>query len=120
MRRDEVLRILREHRNQLRKQFGVKSLWLFGSVARDEAGPNSDIDLLVEVDRRISLFDLVDAGLFLERLLGVPKVDLVLSDQEDSASAKRYLENPHSRYQPRFDHPFFQQAFKELEYRVRR
>src|SRR5438874_10301676 len=44
----------------------------------------------------------------------VPKVDLVLSDRESSASAKRYLENPHSRYQPRFDHPFFQQSFKEL------
>jgi len=44
----------------------------------------------------------------------VPKVDLVLSDQEGSASAKRYLGNPHSRYQPRFDHPFFPQAFKEL------
>src|SRR5580658_2295358 len=44
----------------------------------------------------------------------VPKVDLVLSDQESSDSAKRYLENPHSRYQPRFDHPFFQQSFKEL------
>src|SRR5271166_3597658 len=44
----------------------------------------------------------------------VPKVDLVLSDQESSASAQRYLQNPHSRYQPRFDHPFFQQAFKEL------
>jgi hypothetical protein len=44
----------------------------------------------------------------------VPKVDLVLSDQENSAEAKRYLENPHSRYQPRYDDPFFQQAFKEL------
>src|ERR1700677_4606011 len=44
----------------------------------------------------------------------VPKVDLVLSDQESSASARRYLGNPHSRYQPRYDHPFFQQAFKEL------
>ena len=44
----------------------------------------------------------------------VPKVDLVLSDQESSASAQRYLRNPHSRYQPRYDHPFFQQAFKEL------
>src|SRR5271163_3960607 len=31
----------------------------------------------------------------------VPKVDLVISNQEDSASAQRYLENPHSRYQPR-------------------
>src|SRR5271163_1403717 len=31
----------------------------------------------------------------------VPKVELVISNQEDSASAQRYLENPHSRYQPR-------------------
>src|SRR2546430_11699840 len=44
----------------------------------------------------------------------VPKVDLVLSDQESNAAGKRFLENPHSRYQPRYDHPFFQQAFKEL------
>src|SRR6202167_5809304 len=44
----------------------------------------------------------------------VPKVDLVLSDQENSAEAKRYLQNPHARYQPRYDDPFFQKAFKEL------
>jgi len=44
----------------------------------------------------------------------VPKVDLVLSDQESSKEAQRYLQNPHSRYQPRYDDPFFQQAFKEL------
>src|ERR1700678_862372 len=39
----------------------------------------------------------------------VPKVDLILSDHESSASAQKYLQNPHSRYQPRYDHPFFQQ-----------
>jgi hypothetical protein len=44
----------------------------------------------------------------------VPKVDLIVSDQESSAEGKRFLENPHSRYQPRFDDPFFQQAFKDL------
>src|SRR6202161_3025353 len=45
----------------------------------------------------------------------VPKVDLVApSDQESIAAGKRFLENPDSRYQPRYDHPFFQQAFKEL------
>ena len=44
----------------------------------------------------------------------VPRVDLVLSDKENSAAAERYLRNPHARYQPRFDHPVFQQAFKEL------
>jgi len=44
----------------------------------------------------------------------VPKVDLVLSDTESRAEAERYLRNPHARYQPRFDDPFFQQAFREL------
>jgi hypothetical protein len=44
----------------------------------------------------------------------VPKVDLVLNDRENKAAAERYLRNPHSRYQPRYDDPFFQQAFKDL------
>jgi len=44
----------------------------------------------------------------------VPKVDLILTDQSESKSAQRYLNNPHSRYQPRYDDPFFQQAFREL------
>ena len=44
----------------------------------------------------------------------VPKVDLVLSDQENQRSAERYLRNPHARYQPRFDDPFFQHAFGDL------
>jgi hypothetical protein len=44
----------------------------------------------------------------------VPKVDLVMKDKENGAAAERYLRNPHGRYQPRFDDPFFQQAFREL------
>ena len=44
----------------------------------------------------------------------VPTVDLVLSEKENTASAERYLRNPYARYQPRFDCPFFQQAFREL------
>ncbi len=34
--------------------------------------------------------------------------------RRDVAAGKRFLDNPHSHYQPRYDHPFFQQAFKEL------
>jgi len=44
----------------------------------------------------------------------VPKVDLILTDKENQASADKYLRNPHGRYQPRFDDPFFQECFKEL------
>jgi hypothetical protein len=44
----------------------------------------------------------------------VPKVDLLLTNLQDKAEGQRFLDNPHSRYQPRFDDPFFQQAFGEL------
>ena len=47
----------------------------------------------------------------------VPTVKLVLNaqaSQEDRASAERFLKNPYSAYQPRFDDPFFQQCFNEL------
>lgn len=44
----------------------------------------------------------------------VPKVDLLLTNQQDKSAGLRFLDNPHSRYQPRFDDPFFQQAFREL------
>jgi len=82
MKRKEVLETLSAHRNELRERFGVKSLALFGSVVRDEAADNSDVDLLVEFDRRISLFHLVGTAQYLEELLGVgeDKVDLVIRD----------------------------------------
>ena len=51
MQRAEVIRILSEQQAELALRYGVKSLYLFGSVARDEAVPASDVDLLVEFDR---------------------------------------------------------------------
>src|SRR6516164_9605974 len=47
-------------------------------------------------------------------LAKVPKVELVLTDEHERESAKRYLNNPHAKYQPRYDDPGFQQAFAEL------
>jgi hypothetical protein len=44
----------------------------------------------------------------------VPKVDLVLANQQDRAEAERYLKNPWARWQPRYDSPIFQDAFGEL------
>jgi len=78
MNRDEVLAILKVEEPRLRAEFGVKSLALFGSVARNEALEASDVDLLVEYDRPIGLLHHVGTALHLEKLLGVPKVDLVL------------------------------------------
>jgi len=72
--RDEVLRLLGERRADI-EQFGVKSLALFGSAARDEAGVESDVDILVEFDRPVGLFEFVELKEFLESLLG-RRVDL--------------------------------------------
>jgi predicted nucleotidyltransferase len=80
MKRADVLRKLRAERDNLRERFGVESLALFGSVARDEAGPDSDVDVLVDFNRPITLFDLVAVQQHLERCLGVRRVDLVPRD----------------------------------------
>lgn len=84
MRRDEVLRILAEHQAEL-ANLGVGSIALFGSVARGEARPGSDVDLLVDFNQPVSLFELVDLKDYLEQLLGC-SVDLVPRD-----SLKRQL-----------------------------
>jgi uncharacterized protein len=59
--RERVLRILHEQAPRLRAR-GVTRLSLFGSVARGEAGPKSDVDLLIEVDPEtgFGLSDLLD------------------------------------------------------------
>jgi predicted nucleotidyltransferase len=80
MKRDEVLRILAAHRDELRREYGVKSLALFGSVARNEATDASDVDVLVEFEQPVSLFGLIDVQLHLQELLGVPKVEVVMRD----------------------------------------
>ena len=80
MARDEILQTLSKHRDELRRDYGVRSLALFGSAARNEAGSESDVDILVEFDRRIGLFQFIRAKHRLEDLLSVEEVDLVLRD----------------------------------------
>lgn len=75
MDRDEVIDRIRGQRHRLH-ELGVVSLAIFGSVARGEAGPDSDVDLLVAFDGPSTFDRFMDLKLFLEDLLGV-RVDLV-------------------------------------------
>lgn len=68
MNREQVIAVVQAHRAQL-QALGVKSLDLFGSVARDEARDDSDVDFLVEFAIQASLFDLFRVKHFLEDLL---------------------------------------------------
>lgn len=75
MRRSEVLSILTSHWAVL-NELGVKSLAVFGSVARDEARPDSDVDILVEFQSPLTFDRYMDVKFYLEDLLGTA-VDLV-------------------------------------------
>jgi predicted nucleotidyltransferase len=75
MGREEVLTLLASHHEEL-KDLGVHSLSLFGSIARDEAGAESDVDILVEFARPVGLFAFLRLQDYLEGVLG-RRVDLV-------------------------------------------
>jgi hypothetical protein len=71
-----VIAVLRERQEDLR-QFGIRSLALFGSAARDEAGPQSDLDFLVEFVGPATFDDYMGLKILLEDLLAT-RVDLVM------------------------------------------
>jgi predicted nucleotidyltransferase len=75
MKRDQVIRLLAGYRSELHEKYAVKTLALFGSVARDEARHDSDVDLLVEFSHPVGLFQFIGLKQYLEDLLGC-KVDL--------------------------------------------
>jgi hypothetical protein len=75
MQRDEILALLKSRRRRLKK-FGVHSLSIFGSIPRNQARQNSDVDILVDFEKPIGLFEFVRLKLYLEEELG-RKVDLV-------------------------------------------
>lgn len=72
----ETLARLRAHKPVLAERFGVVELALFGSTVRDEAQPDSDVDILVSLDDRPGWTRSFDVQIYLEELLGRP-VDLV-------------------------------------------
>jgi hypothetical protein len=74
--RDDILETLSRMSTELRSTFKVKRIGLFGSYARQEQRPDSDIDLLVDFSEDADLFDLVELKYFLEEKLHNP-VDIV-------------------------------------------
>lgn len=76
MSRDQILASLRQALPELRSRYGLKDLSLFGSVARDEAGPQSDVDVLVTYAEPVTLRAFMGLKTELERRLGMP-VDLL-------------------------------------------
>ena len=76
MNRSAVLDRLTAQKAKIRENFGVKYLGLFGSAARDDMRPDSDVDLLVEFSQSPTFDTYVELQSYLERILNT-KVDLV-------------------------------------------
>ena len=72
----ETLELMRSHAPELYRHFGIHDLFVFGSVARDEARPDSDVDVLVEFEGKADFDRYMGLKLYLEDLLH-RRVDLV-------------------------------------------
>jgi len=74
---DRIMRVLKDHKEELKRRFSLKKIGVFGSYTREEQTPESDIDIYVEFDMKNLTFDkyleLID---YLEKLLG-RKIDLI-------------------------------------------
>jgi len=75
--KEQIMETLRKHDEVLRTRFKVKSIGLFGSFVRGEQRKRSDIDLLVEFEETISMFDFIRLEDYLAQALG-HRVDLVM------------------------------------------
>jgi predicted nucleotidyltransferase len=73
---EEIKEKIQERRDNLRKQFGVTEIGLFGSYVRAEQSESSDVDILVELEKPIGFFKFLELEEYLEELIGL-KVDLV-------------------------------------------
>jgi predicted nucleotidyltransferase len=88
----EIRQLLEAEKPRLAQEYGVRVLGVFGSYVRHEQRPDSDLDILIELERppRITLIGLVELEYNLSDLLGV-KVDLVISTNLRKRIGQRIL-----------------------------
>lgn len=82
---------LRENKPLLRERYGVNTLGVFGSYVRGSQKKKSDVDILIDLDKPISLFGLIDLEDELTELIG-KKVDLVLKTELKPEIGKQILQ----------------------------
>jgi predicted nucleotidyltransferase len=88
---DHIIRIIAGSREQLRSEFGVVGIGIFGSVVRGDQGAGSDIDILVEFERPIGFVRFMRLEKRLAELVGMP-VDLVTKKALKPHIGKRILQ----------------------------
>ena len=90
---EEIKNILKKHKEELKKKYGIKEIGIFGSYVRGENEKSSDLDILVEFEEyaKIDLIKFVEIENYLSELLGI-KVDLVDKTTLKPAIGKHILQ----------------------------
>ena len=88
---DEIIQMIAETKEQLRSEFGVTEIGIFGSVVRGGQDADRDVDILVELERPIGFVKFARLEKRLSELLGMP-VDLVTKKALKPHMGKRILE----------------------------
>lgn len=74
---EQIRKKIAQYKSELKSEFGVKEIGIFGSYVRGQQKKNSDLDILVDFTDAPSLFKFIELENYLRRLLNV-KVDLVM------------------------------------------
>jgi predicted nucleotidyltransferase len=85
---EEIKKTINQHRKELEEKFKVKSIAVFGSYAREEQTPSSDIDIIVEFKEPVG-FLFIHLADFLEEILQT-KVDL-LTPEAIKPNRRKYI-----------------------------
>ena len=88
----ELTRLLNDQERYLEEKYGVRIVGVFGSYVRNEQGPESDLDILIELDRppKISLIGLIELEHTLSEVLGV-QVDIAIKKNLKKRTGERIL-----------------------------
>ncbi len=91
MKRDQIIEILHRYKKEFADQYGILSIGVFGSVGRDEAGDDSDVDVVIRIVEP-DLFTLVGIKNDLEERLRRP-VDLVTYRERMNQFLKKRIDS---------------------------
>ena len=88
---DEIKKIIKKHKDELKEKYSVKEIGIFGSFVRGEAKEDSDVDILVEFEKPIGFFKFLELEEYLSNLIG-REVDLVCKKALKPHIGKHILE----------------------------
>ncbi|MBI5400193.1 nucleotidyltransferase family protein [Candidatus Saganbacteria bacterium] len=87
---EKIKNILKEQKEELNQKYGLSEIGIFGSYVRGEEREDSDLDLLVRLNKKMGLLRFISIENYLSDLLGV-KVDLVMKDVLKPAIGRHIL-----------------------------